>query len=408
MLLDHFNIAFNGIKRRKIRSWLTMLGIFIGIAAVISLIGLGEGLRIAITSQFGFLGTDVLSVRASGVDFAGPPGQGVIEPLNGDLSEKISRISNVEAAFNRYIDSGTIKFNNHQEIGLFASVPHGKDRKTFNNIINFNVQQGRALKDTDNNKVVLGDHYFEDDHFGRKMSVGDKILINDKKVEIIGFLERKGSFIIDNIIFINEDYMINSLGIDHDEVDVIAIKVKDEGRIDRSKDSIEKLLRKERDVRKGEENFEVDSPKNTIAALNSTLFAVQLFVYIIAAISLLVGGIGIMNTMYTSVLERTKEIGIMKSIGAQNHSIFTIFFIESGFLGFVGGVIGIIIGLIFAYGMAFIGRFFLGSQLIHAHVSLILIVGTLIFSFILGTLFGTLPALQASKLVPVESLRSVK
>jgi putative ABC transport system permease protein len=385
-----------------------MFGIFIGIAAVISLIGLGEGLRIAITSQFGFLGTDVLSVRASGINFAGPPGQGVVEPLNGDLSEKISRISNVEAAFNRYIDSGTMRFNNHQEIGLFASVPHGKDRKIFNKIINFKVQQGRALKDTDNNKVVLGNHYFEDDHFGRKMSVGDIIFINDKKVEIIGFLEKKGSFIFDNMVFINEEYMIDYLGVDKDEADVIAVKVKDEGRIGRTKENIEKLLRKERDVKKGEENFEVNSPQNTIAALNSTLFAVQLFVYIIAAISLLVGGIGIMNTMYTSVLERTKEIGIMKSIGAKNSSIFTIFFIESGFLGVVGGVIGIIIGLIFAYGMAFIGRFFLGSELIQAHVSLTLIVSTLLFSFILGTLFGTLPALQASKLVPVESLRSIK
>lgn len=408
MLIDYFNIAFNGIKRRKIRSWLTMIGIFIGIAAVISLIGLGEGLRIAITSQFGFLGSDVLSVRASGINFAGPPGQGVIEPLNEDVSKKISKISNVEAAFNRYIDSGTIKFNNKQTMALFGSVPLGRDRKIFYKIINLDVGQGRLLKDGDNNKVILGHHYIEDDHFGRRMRVGDQVLINDKKTEIIGFLEKKGSFIFDNIILLNEDYMINQLGVDKDEVDVIAVKVNDERKIDRTKENIEKLLRKERDVKKGEENFEVDSPQNTIAALNSTLFAVQLFVYIIAAISLLVGGIGIMNTMYTSVLERTKEIGIMKSIGAKNSSIFTIFFIESGFLGFVGGVIGIIIGLILSYGMAFIGRATLGSQLIQAHVSLVLIVSTLIFSFILGTLFGALPALQASKLIPVESLRSIK
>ena len=114
MFIDYFNIAFNGIKRRKIRSWLTMLGIFIGIATVISLIGLGEGLRIAITSQFGFLGTDVLSIRASGLSYGGPPGQGVIDPLKDDLSKKISKLNNVETAFNRYIHSGIMKFNNNQ------------------------------------------------------------------------------------------------------------------------------------------------------------------------------------------------------------------------------------------------------------------------------------------------------
>ena len=409
MLIDHFNIAFNGIKRRKIRSWLTMLGIFIGIATVISLIGLGEGLRIAITSQFGFLGTDVLSIRASGLSYGGPPGQGVIDPLKDDLSKKISKLNNVETAFDRYIHSGIMKFNNNQNMAMIASVPQGKDKKIFYTMLNLDANPGRLLKETDTNKVVLGSNFLKDgNRFGKAMKVGDKLSLEGKNIEVVGFLEKKGSFIFDSVALFNEDYMISQLGVDREEVNVIAVKVNDEGRIDRTKENIEKLLRKERDVKKGEENFAVDSPKSSIDALNSTLFAIQLFVYIIAAISILVGGIGIMNTMYTSVLERTKEIGIMKSIGAKNSSIFTIFFIESGFLGVVGGVIGIIIGIAIAYGMAFIGRSTLGSQLIQAHVSLVLIISTLVASFILGTLFGTLPALQASKLVPVESLRSVK
>ncbi|MBI2659933.1 FtsX-like permease family protein [Candidatus Woesearchaeota archaeon] len=152
----------------------------------------------------------------------------------------------------------------------------------------------------------------------------------------------------------------------------------------------------------------MESPQQTLEALNSTLFAVQLFVYIIAAISLAVGGIGIMNTMYTSVLERTKEIGIMKSIGARNSAIFTIFFIESGLLGTVGGLIGIIFGMGFAYGISFVGRIILGSELIQASIDPLLVVGALLFSFVLGTLFGVLPAYQASKLNPVDSLRAAK
>ena len=113
-----------------------------------------------------------------------------------------------------------------------------------------------------------------------------------------------------------------------------------------------------------------------------------------------------MNTMYTAVLERTKEIGIMKAIGAKNSSVFYIFFIESGFLGTVGGLVGIIFGMALAYGLAFAGKIALGSDLIQASVSPFLIVGALIFSFLLGSFFGVLPALQASKLQPVEALRS--
>ncbi len=115
-----------------------------------------------------------------------------------------------------------------------------------------------------------------------------------------------------------------------------------------------------------------------------------------------------MNTMYTAVVERTKEIGIMKSIGAKNSTIFSLFFIESGFLGAVGGIIGAIIGWGLATGLVFVGKLVLGSELISASISPALIIGSILFSFILGSFFGTLPAIQASKLNPVEALRFSK
>ena len=115
-----------------------------------------------------------------------------------------------------------------------------------------------------------------------------------------------------------------------------------------------------------------------------------------------------MNTMYTAVLERTKEIGIMKSIGAKNSAIFILFFFESGLLGAIGGIIGVILGIILAYGGSAAGRAALGIDILQADISLGLIIGALSFSFLLGTLFGVLPAYQASKLQPVESLRSIK
>ncbi len=407
--LDSLSFAIKNLRNRRLRSWLTMIGIFIGIAAVVSLIGLGEGLRVGITSQFGFLGSDTLSVRAEGLDFAGPPGSAVVTPLDPELTDKIGKINGVEVAIDRYLESGTLEFNDVLGIGLAMSIPSGSDRKSLEEMANLKAAKGRMLKDGDGRKLVLGFNFYDDGvGFGKAINVGDRVLLNDYKYEVVGILEKKGSFIFDNAVFVNEDIMLDELRSRDNQVDVIAVKVKDVNEIDKVKEDIENLLRKERRVKLGEEDFVVESPQQTLDQLNDILFGVQLFVTIIAVISLLVGGIGIMNTMYTSVLERKKDIGIMKSIGAKNKTIFGLFFIESGYLGLVGGVIGVILGLIMAYGLAFVGRMTLGGDLIQASVSLELIIGALLFSFILGTIFGTLPAVQASKLQPVESLRSVK
>ncbi len=131
---------------------------------------------------------------------------------------------------------------------------------------------------------------------------------------------------------------------------------------------------------------------------------IQIFLIGIAAISLVVGGIGIMNTMYTSVLERTKEIGIMKSIGAKNSDILIIFLIESGILGLIGGLIGIILGMSFSK-LIELGAKLAGYGMIQVSFPLLLILGTLLFSFLIGTISGVLPARQASKLKPVDALR---
>jgi len=404
---DLLHLALNNLKTRKLRSWLTMLGIFTGIAAVVALIGLGEGLRIAVISQFGFLGTDILGVQAKGIDFAGPPGSAVSNPLPNDLVDDIKRIKGVEAAINRYIESSRIEFNDRQEIVAVVSIPEGDDRKIFENMFNLKTDQGRLLKDDDNKKILLGSSFADEDTFGRAIESGDKLLINGISFEVVGIIEKKGSFFLDSSAFMNEDEILEIFW-DDGTVDVIGVKVKNSEEIENVRRDIEEFMRQERNVKKGEEDFTVESPQQILESLDSTLFAIQLFVTIIAAISLVVGGIGIMNTMYTSVLERTKEIGIMKSIGAKNSTIFTLFFLESGFLGIVGGLIGVVIGIIIAFGLAFIGRLALGSDLIQANVTLFLIAGSLIFSFTLGSIAGVLPALQASRLLPVEALRSTK
>jgi putative ABC transport system permease protein len=167
---------------------------------------------------------------------------------------------------------------------------------------------------------------------------------------------------------------------------------------------IEKALRRHRDVKEGEEDFNVQTAEQTIEQLNQILDIVTLVVVGIAAISLLVGGIGIMNTMYTTVVERTREIGIMKSIGARNSHIMWLFLVESGMLGMLGGAIGVLIGL----GISYVGQALaiqLGAAFFRSHISIWLIVGAMAFSFIVGSVSGVFPARQASKMHPVDALR---
>ena len=155
----------------------------------------------------------------------------------------------------------------------------------------------------------------------------------------------------------------------------------------------------------GKEDFVVDTPEDLLESFDTVLNVVQAVFIGIALVSLFVGSVGIANTMYTSVLERHKEIGIMKAIGAKNSNIFLLFLIESGLLGLVGGTIGVICGIILAKSVEIISTAVLGKSFLVAYISWPLIIGSLLFAFILGSTVGSLPARSASKLPAVETLR---
>ncbi|MEM4260280.1 MAG: ABC transporter permease [Candidatus Woesearchaeota archaeon] len=410
MLKDYIKIAFGNMTHRKLRSWLTMIGIFIGIAAVVSLISLGQGLENVVVSQFNVAGPNIITIQASGTR-DGPPGSGVVTPLTKKQRDKVAAVNGVDIAIGRLIATGKIEFNDKLNFGFVASMPGGKERKAVEDIANLKIIKGRMLRDGDTDSIIIG-YGLQDNSktkfFGKKLDVGTKILIENKQFTIVGVLDKKGSFTIDQAVLMNEEPMRETFNLPDNKYDIIVVRVKDVNRISNVEATIERVLRKERNVKEGEEDFTVQTSQAVINNLKSTLFAVQLFVYIIAGISIVVGGIGIMNTMYTAVLERTKEIGIMKSIGATNKTIFTLFFIESGFLGLVGGIIGIGLGVGIAAGLSAVARIILNSELLTAYFSLWVIFGALIFAFIVGTLAGVLPALQASRTNPVDALNFTK
>jgi len=407
MVYAYFKLAVRNLARRRLRSWLTMIGIIIGITAVVSLVGMGQGLEVAITSQFGSLGTDKITVMASGG--FGPPGTAVITPLTKDNLEKIEKINGVKVAAGRLVRPGKLEFNDIAGFGYAITMPDGDARKLAEEAFNLEAEDGRLLRDGDRGSIVVGSMHGEDKTgFGKAMVAGDKVLLNDEDFEILGILETQGNFLFDGAVLLNEQDLRDLMDIPDDELDVIALQVQPNADLTKVQEDIERLMRKERDVRVGEEDFEVQTPQQVLEQVGSTLFAVQLFVYIIAGISILVGGIGIMNTMFTSVVERTRDIGIMKSIGARNSAIFILFFIESGLLGSVGGAIGAGFGYLLSKGLALAGRAALGADLIQAHISPWLIFGSIFGSFLLGSIFGIIPAVNASKLHPVDALRHQK
>jgi putative ABC transport system permease protein len=404
MILDHFQIATRNLRRRKLRSWLTMIGIIIGITAVVSLISMGQGLKVAITSQFGDVGTDKLTIQASGG--FGPPGTAVVRPLTKETLRRIEQVNGVKISAGRLVRAGKLEFNSKTGFGYAESLPDGEARTLVEASDNLEPFSGRLLRNGDSGKIVVGNNlYSQDVGFGKPITVGSKVLVQGKPFVVIGVLQKKGNFILDNSILVNEQDVRDTFNISSEVYDIITVQVQDGANINSVQSNIERLLRKERDVKEGEEDFTVQTPQAIIAQVNSTLFAVQIFVYIIAGISIVVGGIGIMNTMFTSVLERTRDIGIMKAIGARNSTIFSLFFVESGLIGMIGGIVGALCGAGLATLLAFLGRSLLGGGIVRAEISIWLILSSIFGAFLLGSVFGIIPAMRASKLHPVDALK---
>jgi len=401
--MNYFILAYRNLRRKGLRSYLTLLGICIGILAVVSLISLGSGLKLAVGSQFGVSSTELITVQASGGNF-GPPGSEVINPLTKEHLEEIKKLSSVKMAIGRKIETGKLEFNNKVVFGYASNIPDGEDRDFIYSQLEAKPIAGRLLRDGEIGKVFLGYNFYVDKvGLERAVVPGNTVTIQDRDFEVVGILEKKGSFIYDNLVYMNEDDL-QSLFDYGDDLDYIDVLPTDKDNMERTKEDIEKLLRRLRDVDVGSEDFTVSTPEASMAQVNSMLNAIQAFVIIIASISIFVGAIGIINTMETSVLERKKEIGIMKAIGAKNSQIFMQFFVESGFLGLIGGGIGVILGITLGYvGIMGINNF-MGSD-VQPTINFILIFFALLGSFAIGAIAGIIPAMRAAKQNPVEALR---
>ncbi len=405
MIKDYVVLSFKNLKRRGLRSWLTLLGILIGVSAVIALISLGDGLKLAVNSQFGVGSTQVISIQAGGISGYGPPGSFVVNPLTESDAEAIGKLSTVEIAIPRIIETQNLEYNDRVQIEAIGSIPDEYASEIYE-LLELNAQYGRMIFEGDSGKIVLGNNYADPNKngFDKEIGPGDSVLIKNKKFKVVGILKRKGSFIVDgSILMLTSD--LNDLTGNGENVDIIVAKVKDKGLMEKSQEQIEELLRKRRNVKEGEEDFEVSTPEAMLSTVNDILSGVQLFIVLIASIAIIIGAIGIINTMMTSVTERKREIGVMKAIGARNSNIFLQFLIEAGMLGLIGGLIGVVIGTLIGY-LGTLGiNYFIGAEA-DPKINLWLISATLFGSFSIGAIAGIIPAMKAAKQNPVEVLRN--
>ena len=401
MLNDYFKLAITNIKKRKLRSWLTLIGIFISVAVIFILISLSLGLQGAIQEQFRQLGTDKFFIMPKGQ--AGAPGSGGAVTLTTKDFDVIKRISGVKQAVYFVAGNGKIEFDNKAKYFMVIGIPP-ESINLYMEATSITMDSGRAISKSDVGKVMIGWDYKYSSVFPKPVLPGSKLLINGQEFKVSGIISRVGNPSDDNAILmsINDFKALFNSG---DRVDEIMVQIEPGQNIKDVAARTELRLRNFRGVSEKNVDFTILTPEELLNSFQSILTIITAFLISIASISLLVGAIGIANTMYTSVLERTSEIGLMKAIGARNSDILLIFVIESGMIGMVGGIMGVIIGIGISKAMEFIAVNQLNTTLLKAAIPWYLIVGCIVFAFLIGAISGFFPARQASKIKVVDALR---
>jgi putative ABC transport system permease protein len=403
MIADYFKIAIKTLMKRKTRSLLTIVGIFLAIVTIFVLLSLSLGLNEYVNSQFENLGTDKFFIMAKGQ--AGAPGSGgAVELTKADVNI-VEKVNGVDKVAYVAIGNAKIEFKDKSRYYMVMGIPLDSQDSIdlFFKSLNVGIDEGRLLKHGDQKKIMIGYNYKYKNLFDKPVRTGDKIKINDVEFQVIGILEAIGNPQDDQQVYISYDNFkeIYNSG---DRVDYIYVSIKTGEDLKTVADRTERKLMSFRNVDKKTIDFTVQTPEELLAIFGTILNILTAFLVGIGMVSIVVGGIGIANTMYTSVLERNKEIGTMKAIGAKNSDILLIFVIEAGILGLLGGSLGLVGGIGIAKAVEF-GATYAGYNIIKASMNPILIVGCLLFAFLIGIISGLAPSYQASKLKPVDTLR---
>jgi putative ABC transport system permease protein len=405
-----FKHAFNMVLHSKLRSWLTITGIVIGVAAVIAIVSIGAGMQQSMNAQLNALGGDIVTISpgferggGGGFDRGGGGGGGSSGPQA--VTKEIVLARSDLQALKGIPDIALIDTNIRGSVDIYYLGKKGKvsvtgvDQSIWSQITLTKIKTGRMLDAADQNVIVVGGR-LATSYFDQPLGINKMVMINGSAFRVVGILDDQGNSVYMPIQMAYQVIPEKTNGI----YDTFVVKIKDENQLDETILKIQDKLMTARHVTAKKMDFSISSRKEMQQTRADTMNSMNTFLLAIAAVSLIVGSIGIANTMFTSVLEKTKEIGIMKAIGARNGDILFIFLFNAAFIGLVGGILGIILGTILSgYMPALMGGLPLGRGT--AIVTFNSIAMALSVSVTVGILAGIIPAYQASKLRPVDALR---
>jgi putative ABC transport system permease protein len=394
-----------GLSTHKLRSLLTMLGVVIGVAAVIALMSVGRGATASILANIESMGSNRVTVMPGAFSFGGVRG-GMSQTLTMEDAEAISQqVSNVSAVVPTYSSNLQLVVGSENMNSSVSGVT-----PEYVQVSNLEIASGSFFSAQDYQRgakvAVLGSNVSET-LFANADPIGQQMRMGSIVVRVIGVLEGKGGMFDspDDAIFIPLTAMQQTVAQPRTAqgervVSSIALTVIDEEKADQVVEEITSLLRTRHRLGPGvDDDFHIFSMEELSSALSEATGTMTLLLGAIAAISLLVGGIGVMNIMLVSVLERTREIGIRKALGARDRDIWTQFLIEAALLTFTGGIIGVIVGWGVSYLVSSLG-------LMTTVVSADIVILAVSVSVGIGLFFGFYPAWNASRLNPIEALRS--
>jgi putative ABC transport system permease protein len=396
---ESIRYSLRNIAHRKARSFLTVLSVFIGIATIFIFISFGLGLYGYINEIMEGGSADKIIVQAKSI--SAPGLDDTFKLTDSDLRA----VRNTAGAFETsgaYIKAAKVEFN--EESKYVYLMGYDPDVPIIMDLMDVGISEGRELRDGDEGSVTLGYNYLvKDKIFSKPVALGNKILVQGKKMRVIGFYESVGNPQDDSNVYIVND-AIDEVYPDTDNSYAWIVSRVDVDDITEVVNRVEDNLRDNRDLDEGKEDFTVQSFSDLISSYADVMNIIIGFVVLIALISVVVSAVNTANTMITSVLERVKEIGVIKAIGGKNSEIFGIFLFESSFLGMVAGCIGVALG----WGLAYTGGVILdnlGWGFLAPVFPNELFIGCVLFATITGAISGVVPAMNASRINVVDALR---
>ncbi|WP_328824323.1 ABC transporter permease [Metabacillus schmidteae] len=385
-LLESIKMALKSIKGNKLRAFLTMLGIIIGVASVITLVGVGQGSSNSVTEEIGSLGTNLLTLSVTDTESVS---------LKEDQLEQFTVLNGISEV--APIVSGRITAiygENSTQVSITGTT------SSYLTVRDLSLSQGRFLSDMENElrqKVVVLGSDTASTLFPNTNPIGESIQINGVSFKVIGVLESVGSSLGtsgDSVIIapLSTTQRVTK----NTTIGTIYLNAQDEQMVDRAKFQVQGVMTTL--FPNLSDYYSVSSQEDLMETMTSVSDTMTVMLGGIASISLLVGGIGVMNIMLVSVSERTKEIGIRKAIGANRKSILLQFLIEAVVLSVIGGLIGVVLGL----GISKLIELFSSLSISYSPT---VTLSAFLFSFAIGIIFGVFPANKASKLNPIQALR---